>query len=228
MATKPQHPLKKAANRKRTIYVGTQWNFWWEWLGLMILKVSSKLNSSMNLWHNWLFTKSMPFNNEMPHFLSLRFCYRTLKKKWFAKEHYSLHWVLKRLSRNKLFLIKKPEKLCSSVIWNRRGETLWHLQPPPTHMLSLLQQRTDHLHFMTASTTSRIFTSRCLSRKNSKAHFKWRKTKEACCLWCVHVRQGTTPTATACAVNSLHLADGTLIWFCSSARTSGCSGQWQC
>lgn len=35
-------------------------------------------------------------------------------------------------------------------------------------------------------------------------------------------------TATACAVNLLHLAAGTLIRLCSSARTSGCSGQCQC
>lgn len=102
---------------------------------------------------------------------------------------------------------------------------------PSTHILSLLQQRTWTTYFLWLLV--QLQWSSCpddLAEKYSKTYLKWRKTKEARSLWCVHVWQGTTLTATAaaCAVNLLHLAAETLIKLCSSARTSGCFGQCQC
>lgn len=65
-----------------------------------------------------------------------------------------------------------------SVFWNKRGKMLWYLQPPSTYVLSLLHQRTDHLLFVTASITARIFTPKCLSRKKtSKKYLKVEENK---------------------------------------------------
>lgn len=110
------------------------------------------------------FTKPTPFNDEMLHFLSLGVCYRTLNKQTcYRRLKYTLG--VKKLSRIK-FLIKRSYRLHSpSIMKNKWGEMLWH---PP--QLSLLQQRTQTTYLMSASTTARIFISRCPSREKPQTH----------------------------------------------------------
>lgn len=65
----------------------------------------------------------MPFKDQMPHFLSLRVCYRTLNKQTlvcYKTVKYTLG--VKRLSRKKLFVIKRSYILSSPyTMKNKRG-----------------------------------------------------------------------------------------------------------